>query len=141
MVKVIRNFKRLIRMGLTIGRKVVCKRMQHCWQTTPNIVGSCCVRLCVAKSLTGFKLCATTRNNIQQLVRVYKRTQHVTSNKVGSCWPTMLRPFARGLTKPKSFKVARPSIFIGTPSIFESLILKQIDLYCKTIMTHGLHLD
>ena len=40
-----------------------------------------------------------------------------------------------------NFKVARPSIFIGTPSIFESLILKQIDLYCKTIMTHGLHLD
>ena len=37
-------------------------------------------------------------------------------------------------------KVARVSIFIGTPSIFESLILKQIDLYCKTIMTHGLHL-
>ena len=38
-------------------------------------------------------------------------------------------------------KVSRLSIFIGTPSIFESLILKQIDLYCKTIMTHGLHLD
>ena len=47
MVKVIRNFKRLIRMGLTVGRKAVCKRMQHCWQTTPNIVGSCCVRLYV----------------------------------------------------------------------------------------------
>ena len=47
-------------------------------------------RLYVAKSLTGFKLSATTCN------RVYKRTQHVTSNKVGSCWPTMLRPFARG---------------------------------------------
>ena len=31
-------------------------------------------------------------------------------------------------------KVARPSIFIGTPSIFESLTLKQIYLYCKTIM-------
>ena len=30
--------------------------------------------------------------------RVCKRTQHVTSNNVGSCWPTMLRPFARGLT-------------------------------------------
>ena len=28
--------------------------------------------------------------------RVCKRTQHVTSNNVGSCWPTMLRPFARG---------------------------------------------
>ena len=33
-------------------------------------------------------------------------------------------------------KVARPSIFIGTPSIF-----KQTDLYCKTIMTYGLHFD
>ena len=33
--------------------------------TTPNIVGtagSCCVRLYVAKSLTGFKLCTTTPN-------------------------------------------------------------------------------
>ena len=27
-----------------------------------------------------------------------KRTQHVTSNNVGSCWSTMLRPFARSLT-------------------------------------------
>ena len=38
-------------------------------------------------------------------------------------------------------KVAQPRIFIGTPSIFVSLILKQIDLYCKMIMTRGLHLD
>ena len=29
-------------------------------------------------------------------------------------------------------KVAQPSIFIRTPSIFESLILKQIDLNCKS---------
>ena len=34
-------------------------------QTTSNIVGSCCVCLHVGKSLTGFKLCATTRNNMQ----------------------------------------------------------------------------
>ena len=34
--------------------------------TTPNIVGSCCVRLHGDKSLTGFKLCATTPNNMQQ---------------------------------------------------------------------------
>ena len=34
-----------------------------------NIVGSCCVRLHVAKSLTGFKLCATTPNNMQQGVQ------------------------------------------------------------------------
>ena len=30
--------------------------------------------------------------------RVYKRTQHVTSNSVGSCWPTIFCSFARGLT-------------------------------------------
>ena len=52
----------------------------------------CCVCLQGPKKLSGFKLCATTRN------RVGKRTQHVTSNNVGSCRPTMLRPFARGLT-------------------------------------------
>ena len=35
--------------------------------TTPNNVGSCCVRLHGAKSLTGFKLCAITiPNNTQQ---------------------------------------------------------------------------
>ena len=30
------------------------------------------------------------------------------------------------------FKVARPSIFVATPSIFEYPILKQINLHCKT---------
>ena len=49
-------------------------------------VGSCWL-----KSLTGFKLCATTCN------RVCKRTQHVTSNIVESCWPTMLHPFCKRL--------------------------------------------
>ena len=33
---------------------------------TPNNVGSFIVRLHVAKSVTGFKLCATTPNNTQQ---------------------------------------------------------------------------
>ena len=32
--------------------------------------------------------------------------------------------------------MARPSIFVATPSIFESLILKQIDLYCNTGSSH-----
>ena len=44
----------------------------------------------------------TLRNNTQQppttCNRVCKRTQHVTSNNVGSCWPTMLRPFVRGFS-------------------------------------------
>ena len=43
----------------------------------------------------------TLRNNRQQhptiCSRVCKRTQHVKSNNVGSCWKTMLRPFTRGL--------------------------------------------
>ena len=46
----------------------------------------------------------TLRNNSQQHAttcnRVCKRTQHLTPNNVGSCWPTMLRPFAGGLTRP-----------------------------------------
>ena len=46
----------------------------------------------------------TLRNNTQQhpttCNRVCKRTQRLTSNNVGSCWPTMLRPFAGGLTRP-----------------------------------------
>ena len=37
--------------------------------------------------------------------------------------------------------MARPSIFVGTPSIFESLRLKQIYLYFKTIITNVLHID
>ena len=45
----------------------------------------------------------TLRNNTQQhpttCNRLCKRTLHVTSNNVGSCWPTMLRPFAQGSTR------------------------------------------
>ena len=44
----------------------LCKRIQHCcatlrWSRNKRNVGSCWL-----KSLTGFKLCATTRNKIQQ---------------------------------------------------------------------------
>ena len=45
----------------------LCRRTQRCWPATPNIVGQqCCARLHVAKSLTGFKLCATALNNTRQ---------------------------------------------------------------------------
>ena len=48
----------------------------------------------------GFKRCAraTTCN------KVYKRTQHVSSNNVRSCWPGKLCPFARGFTWQKRRK-------------------------------------
>ena len=48
----------------------------------------------------------TLRNNSQQHVTACKRvcrwTQHVTSNNVGSCWPTMLRPLVWDFTKHSS---------------------------------------
>ena len=65
----------------TAGPNIVgscCIRLQttaNTRATTPNIVGATmlglvgqqkCARLHGAKSLTGFKLCPTTRNNIQQ---------------------------------------------------------------------------
>ena len=44
------------------------------------------------------------------------------------------------LERKENIKVARPSSFVGTPSIFEFLTLKQIDLFCKNIITHVLRL-
>ena len=71
--------------------------------TTPNFVGpkiteqKKCWEL-LAKKFDRFQ---TLRNNSQQHAttcnRVCKRTQHVTSNNVGSCWRTVLRSLARGL--------------------------------------------
>ena len=73
--------------------------------TTPNIVGPTTLGVVesVARSLT-FDRFQTLHNNSQQRAttcnRVSKRKEYVTSNNVGSCSPTMLRPFARGLKLP-----------------------------------------
>ena len=121
----------------------LCKRIQHCCAMLRRSRKKRNVRSCWLKSLTGFKLCATTPNKTQQHAtgcangsniaglrfgdhgtkeflgvvgwkvwpvsnfaqqhpttcnRVCKRTQHVlTFNNVGSCWLTMMRPFARVL--------------------------------------------
>ena len=48
----------------------------------------------------------TLRNNT-----LCKRTQHVTSNNVGSCRPTTLRPFARGFSTTYSYTY---STLVGT---------------------------
>ena len=66
------------------------------------------------KSLTNFKLCAATANN-----RMCQQTQHVTS-VVGSCWPTMLCPFARGFIKSSTTRVRtflKPHIFCPYPGV------------------------
>ena len=64
---------------------------------------------CWVKSLTSFKLCATTRSNIQQHATgcANGRNMHVTSNNIGSCWPTTLRPFARGFRGRVTYPLER----------------------------------
>ena len=61
----------------------------------------------------------TTRNrHAATCNRVCKQTLPVTSKNVGSCWPTILRPFARGLTR------------------VSSLLLFQV-LGCHIVWAHG----
>ena len=85
-----------------------CAWPQQCWESCAN--GSNIVALRFGdhwtkemlgvvgwKVYTGFNFAqqhATTSNNMQQGVQT---DATLTSNNVGSCWPTMLRPFARGL--------------------------------------------
>ena len=71
----------------------LCKRIQHCCATLRRLRSKRNVGSCLLKSLTSFKLCATTCN------RVCNGTQHVTSNSVGSCCPTVLHSFVRGLAQ------------------------------------------
>ena len=77
----------------------------HTDAVTPILLGQQCWKLlrpfAVAKLLTGFKLCTPTPNNTQQHTTtrnsVRKRKQHVTPSNIQSCWPTILRLFARRL--------------------------------------------
>ena len=69
----------------------------------------------LAEKLDRFQI---LRNNTQQhptiCNRVCKRTQHVTANIVGSCWPTMLRPFALGFIERFYSRGHHLCKFIGT---------------------------
>ena len=72
-----------------------CKRTQQL--PTMLEVVQCCIRLQVAKSLSGFKLCAATPDNtLQHAIGCAngRKVWHSTIN-VGCRWPTMLRPFVR----------------------------------------------
>ena len=63
-----------------------------------------------AEKFDGFQtLCNNAQQHPTTYNMVYKRTQHVTSNSVGSCWPTMLRLFAQGLR----LKPEKDSLFEG----------------------------
>ena len=78
----------------------LCKRIQHCCATLRRSWNKRNVGSCWLKSLTGFKLRNNTQRHPTTCNRVCKRTQHVTSNNVGSCWPTIMRPFAWGFKLP-----------------------------------------
>ena len=63
-------------------------QLPTCWEFF------CCLQ--VAKSLTSFKL-NNTQKHATTFNRVCKQTQHVTSNTVSSCLPTMLGQSSHGL--------------------------------------------
>ena len=83
------HFLQSMRRHFSPVKEELCKRIQHCCATLRRSRNKRNVGSCWLKSLTGFKLCATTCN------RVCKRTHHVRSKNVGSSWPTMLGPSAR----------------------------------------------
>ena len=70
--------------------RATCKQTQQLTTLLGGAGQQCCIRLNKAKSLIGFKLCLTTaQQHTTTCNRVCKPTQHVTSNNVGTCWPTM----------------------------------------------------
>ena len=89
---------------ISVGFRALCRclssQIVYCGfspvqtDATLSARGSCCVRLHVAKGLTG---CATTLNNTQQhATGCVLQKQHVTCSNFGSCWPTIFRPLAQG---------------------------------------------
>ena len=64
--------------------------------TLLGVVESVCTLLKVWAVSNFAQQLPTTGNDVKQGVQTY--TQHLPSNNIGSCWPTMLRPFAQGFT-------------------------------------------
>ena len=75
-----------------VGRAV--QRIQHCCATLRRSRNKTNVGSCWLKSLTGFKLCATTRNNMQQGVQT-----DATCN-IQQCWELLANNVASVCTGP-----------------------------------------
>ena len=78
---------------------------QHCCVLLGVFGQQCCIRLHWPKSLTGFKLCATSANKCQQMptnanivVVPCKRTQHVGPNSDKNVAPVCMGPNVYGIT-------------------------------------------
>ena len=69
----------------------LCKRIQHCCATLRRSRNKRNVGSCWLKSLTGFKLCATTRNNIQQL---QQGVQTDATCNIKQCWELLVNNVA-----------------------------------------------
>ena len=95
-----------------------CKRTQQV-TTLLRVVGQQrCVRLHWPKSLTGLKLHATS------VAVPCKQTQHVRTNNVERCWPTMLRSFAWALT------ASRISLFTKVKCFTHNAVAKDFIQNC-----------
>ena len=83
---------------------LLANKTQQCWaQHVASVCTPCCVLLrLVGSCWMKFETGQTSSINFQQVATTYnmvcKRSQHVGPNIVASCWPTMLRAFARAFT-------------------------------------------
>ena len=94
----------------------LCKRIQHCCATLRRSRNKRNVGSCWLKSLTGFKLCATTSNNMQQGVQTDE-----TCN-ILQCWDLLANNVASVCTQPREHPFLRnlsdgeknvPGFFLG----------------------------
>ena len=87
-----RRVRRRFHEANTVG--VPCKRAKHCCATLRCSQNNRNVGTCWAKSLTSFKLYATSADKCQHCCGSMQ-TDATSHNRC--CWPTMLRPFAWAL--------------------------------------------
>ena len=98
-----------------LGLVVSVKRTQHCWPTTPNIV-----RCYMLRPFAHLVACCCAKFETGQTFS-FVQTDATTPINVGSCWPTMFRPFAWGF-RHKTVQTKEPwkrtkHFWPATPSI------------------------
>ena len=84
---------------VVLAVKATCKRVQQLPTMLGVVSQQCCVRLHRAKSLTGFKLCATTRNDIQQHAT---GVQTDATCNIQQCWELLVKNVASVSTQPNT---------------------------------------
>ena len=97
---------------------------QYCWPTMLGFVASVSTWRKVWAISNLAQQLPTTSNNMQ-------RTQHVASNNVGSCWPKMLRPFARGFTFTETLVIESPFLIILT-TMKKTLFISTMSILIST---------